>query len=290
MEKHFIWVFFIVALFLGFMVGMVYTNSQITGFITQEGLSEASTAVTQPTSSETSSEAATEDAQAVEQTFFQRLFGIAKPATTTYVDSDDGAAIWLLGICTGANGQFSDACISNTLREFYLEGDNCLSMDYDCVALGYESCSNGACVGGETTTPLGGITPSEGTKLEIYGDLDTYKQEYKLTFDDLLEVMKNTQIFAADTGSTCTTKCRAKKGTCVMALAGSDSGTHLVSCNEIFETSEYSYIDCSCGGAIITEPRGGSNECANYCASHGLDFNDYTPGGVCVCCWINCRE
>ena len=154
MEKRFLWIFFVVAIFLGFIIGIVYANPSITGFVTQE----QDTSLAEPTTTESESmEPHTPEATSsvtitdVQPTFWERLFGITKEIICT--DSDGGWSIYVKGTCSGNNGQYTDFCVdATTLREFACDNNNCLSMNYLCT----ESCYNGACIeqSQQNMTPL----------------------------------------------------------------------------------------------------------------------------------------
>ena len=155
MEKRFLWVFFVVAIFLGFIIGIVYANPSITGFVTQEqDTYHAEPTITESESIEPSPEATSSvTISDVQPTFWERLFGITKQVQTDCTDSDGGWSIYVKGTCSGNNGQYTDFCVdATTLREFACDNNNCLSMNYLCT----ESCYNGACIeqSQQNMTPL----------------------------------------------------------------------------------------------------------------------------------------
>jgi len=165
-EKYF-WAFLILALVVGAAIGIAYTNLRITGYAVSD------TSQTNP---------------------WWNPFS----ETTVFSDTDNGVKISAQGTCTGANGEFSDVCIDSTiLREYYIAGENCLSMNYNCKALGYEGCSNGFCVSGlgnafrTETIPTAGLEEVTGVKFfgtlstEVLDEVNTLMKQHELSVDQM---------------------------------------------------------------------------------------------------------
>ena len=146
MDEKFFWAFLILALIIGAAIGISYTNLKITG----RAVSDTST-------------------MSQANPWWNPF---SKATTTVFSDTDNGVQISTQGTCTGNNGQFSDVCIDNTiLREYYIAGGNCLSVDYDCQALGFDSCSNGACVNVANVVNEQTVTVTIPVGFKYYGTL-----------------------------------------------------------------------------------------------------------------------
>lgn len=131
MENRNFWVFLIIAFILGLTLGIVYTNTEITG------------------------KAAIQNPPTI------------LPISCT--DTDGGWNLAVKGTCTDGNStrNNTDYCFiqgsTTFLREYYCMSGVCQSTPYNCAALGSGvKCINGACTGNVTNATALGIGGTAG--------------------------------------------------------------------------------------------------------------------------------